>query len=92
MKGEKVARPDVLSYEQGRQDERKKLITEIQAGAVSVAGLIEKARQEVAREIVEEIEEYFNDRDKRSVLILQSYPASAWWESLKSRFLKDKSL
>lgn len=101
MKEEKVARPDVLSYEQGRQDERakplvlkriyskedlnkalnellynkefvdgcryaeiledyikqakvaerKKVLDEIQAGAVSVAGLIEKARQEIAEDI-----------------------------------------
>jgi len=62
--------------QQAKEEERKKVLNDIQAGAVSVANLIEKARQEtdaisytqgvldgekkVAREIFEEIEHFGN--------------------------------
>jgi len=50
---------DAISYTQGVLDGGKKakaeVLDEIQAGAVSVAGLIEKAKEETAREIFEEL-------------------------------------
>lgn len=81
----------------GKAEEREKVLDEIQAGVVSVAGLIEKARQEVAREIFEKIEKkwgYFTEKLEKVIVDDGGYYGQANsmkdWQSLKDRFLKEE--
>jgi len=49
-----------------------------------------EADQEKVRELFEEIETYFNDRDKRSVLVLEGLQTKIWWQALGKGWLEGK--
>lgn len=89
---DKLPEREEYLIQQAKIEEREKVLNEIQAGAVSVAGLIEKARQEVAKEIFEEIDK---ELDLWEDLSVKTHHQAAivktnWWQALKDRFLKEE--